>query len=73
MFYEVIAHLLFTQEDEAKDFYHDCEVALPKTGFINPGQPNMEFSSIELMENHHDQDPNIPCVKLLLAVKRPEQ
>lgn len=73
MFYQVRANLLFTEEDEAKDFYHDCEVALAKTDFINPGQPNEEFSIAELLENHHDQDPNIPCELLAGAVKRPEQ
>lgn len=73
MFYEVRAKLLFTEEDEARDFFHDCELALAKTGFINQGQPNEEWSQTELLENHHDQDPNIPCELLAGAVKRPEQ
>lgn len=62
MIYQVRANLFFDEEDEAKDFYHDCELALPKGTLINPDQPNLEFSAIELIDNNHDQDPNQPCI-----------
>lgn len=61
MIYEVQARLLFDKEDEARDFYHDCEVALPKTNLINPGTDIAERSAIVLIANHHDQDPNEEC------------
>lgn len=61
MFYQVTANLLFDIEDEAIDFYHDCELALAKTGVINPGAEDVEFSIIKLINNNHDQDPNQSC------------
>lgn len=61
MLHQVKANLYFTNEDEATDFYHDCELALTKSSVINPDQENMEFGTIELVSNNHDQDPNQPC------------
>lgn len=61
MLYQVRANLFFASEDEARDFLHDCEVALPKSTVVNPNSQNLEFGSIELIENNHDQDPNQPC------------
>lgn len=53
MIYQVRANLYFTIEDEAVDFYHDCELALAKSTFINPDSENAEFSAIELINNNH--------------------
>lgn len=61
MIYEVRARLFFTKEDEAKDFYHDCEVAYPKATDINTDTVASEFSIVELIENHHDEAPTSPC------------
>ncbi|MBA7589329.1 hypothetical protein ES708_31411 [subsurface metagenome] len=61
MIYEVQAKILFDKEDEARDFYHDCETALPKGTNINPNQENEETSAILLLENNHSQDPIQPC------------
>lgn len=61
MFYQVRANLYFDEEDEAKDFYHDCELAYLKSIICNPGTEAAEYSIIELIENHHDDDPNGPC------------
>jgi len=61
MFFRVRANLPFTNEDEANDFYHDCQVAFPKASIINPGLPNQETRSISLGKCYHDQDPTIPC------------
>lgn len=72
MFYQVRANLYFTIEDEARDFYHDCELALGKTGVINPDGLNIEYSVIELIENNHDHDPNQPCELIESAVNEPE-
>lgn len=73
MFYQVRANLLFTSEDEAKDFYHDCELALPKAGAINPLQENAEFSLIELIANNHDEAPTKLCTLIKSADNAPEQ
>jgi len=72
MFYEVRANLYFSEEDEAKDFYHDCELALAKSGIINPNQPNIEWGIIQLIINNHDQDPNQSCELIALADNKPE-
>jgi len=69
MIYEVRSNLFFAEADEAKDFYHDCEVALDKTMVVNPDSPNSEHPVIELIENHHDENPNGEC-SLLLSEKK---
>ena len=61
MFYRVIATLAFTIEDEATDFYHDCEIALPKASTINPNQPNIERGTIRMQKCYHDETPTKPC------------
>ena len=68
MIYQVRANLFFASEDEARDFYHDCDVAFPKSIMVNPDTVCPEISVIELIENHHDEDPNGPCS--LLAGKQ---
>jgi len=61
MIYQVTANFFFSEEDEAKDFFHDCEVAFPKTSIINPDAENTELSTALLIENHHDESPNGNC------------
>lgn len=61
MFYRVYAILNFTEEDEAADFYHDCEVAILKSQTINPGQPDAEQGYISLQHCYHDEHPGQPC------------
>ena len=61
MIYQVRANIFFDVEDEAIDFYHDCEVAFPKGISVNPDTEASEFSIIELIRNHHDENPNAPC------------
>lgn len=71
MFYQVTMTCYFELEDEARDFYNDGHLALPKATVINPNQPDMEFSIIELLENHHDVDPNLPCVLIEYEDNKP--
>jgi len=73
MFKQVRANLYFTTEDEGRDFYHDCQLALAKSSVINPGQPDEEFSHIQLLTNNHDQDPNQFCDLEASADNKPEQ
>lgn len=61
MFYRVRADLAFTEKDEANDFAHDCQVALPKANIINPGQENEERGYIMVEKCYHDEDPAKPC------------
>ena len=61
MIYQVRANLFFDEEDEATDFYHDCEIAYLKSTICNPDTDAAEYSIIELIENHHDENPNESC------------
>lgn len=61
MLYQVRANLYFEEEDEATDFYHDCQLAFAKSTLVNPDSENEEASTIELIQNHHDEDPNGAC------------
>lgn len=61
MFYRVKAILNFTSEDEANDFYHDCELAIVKSETINPGQPTQEQGLIQLQHCYHDEVPGQEC------------
>lgn len=65
MFYRVVATLNFNIEDEAQDFYHDCQLALPQSVTINPGKPNYEQGFIQIHTCYHDSDPSKPCQVLL--------
>jgi len=63
MFYDVHATLHFTDPDEAVDFYHDCQLALPKASVVNPDTDEQECSFIERLDNHHDLHPHQPCIR----------
>lgn len=62
MIYEVRAILFFAEPDEARDFLHDCENALPKAIVIKPGQPDQQCSFADLIACNHDDTPPRPCV-----------
>lgn len=72
MIWEVRARLFFDEHDEALDFYHDCQIAHEKAVIVNPDTENAEFATIELIENHHDEDPNAPCGLLFSTTNKPE-
>lgn len=73
MIYQVRANLFFDERDEAVDFYHDCEVAFPKGITVNPDGVNAEYSIVELIENHHDENPNEPCtVEAVITTETPQ-
>lgn len=71
MIYQVRANLYFTNHDEAVDFYHDCELAYPKSTIVNPNTPEAEFGTIELIFHHHDEEPNAPCALEVMATNEP--
>ena len=61
MFYQVNATLYFTEEDEATDFFHDCQLAILKSSIINLDLDNEERGIIQLLENNHDANPLQVC------------
>ncbi len=64
MFYQIRASLFFDTVDEAVDFYHDCELALPRATVINPCTPEQQVSKIETIHCSHDVFPHSPCTLL---------
>ena len=71
MIYQVRANLLFDKEDEAKDFYHDCELAQAKSTVINSDTPALEFSSIDLLISNHELKPPKPSILLNSKSNKP--
>lgn len=71
MIYEVRARILFIVEDEAKDFYHDCEVAFAKGTTILADEEAAEYSITEFIENHHEDNPRQPCRLLKSLSNKP--
>ena len=71
MIYQVRANLFFNEEDEARDFLYDCERAFPKSIILNPDSEAVEYSTIEEIENHHDEEPNAPCTLLRSLSNQP--
>jgi len=61
MIYEVRARFFFEQEDESKDFFHDCDTALPKAIVVKPGEPDQQCSTADRLQCRHDEHPNAPC------------
>ena len=71
MIYQIRANLLFDIEDEANDFYHDCEIAQSKTIIVNPGTPEAEHSLIEKILSNHELNPNQPSILLASKSNKP--
>lgn len=61
IYYRVTADIFFDIEDEATDFYHDCQLALAKGVTINSGNPNEERSQIVLHDCQHAQQQHLTC------------
>lgn len=61
MIYRVDATLYFLFEDEATDFFHDCDNALPKAVTINQDLPNEAHSWARQQRCTHDQAETGPC------------
>ena len=71
MIYQINATLLFADQDEANDFYHDCELALSKATTINHDQDNAEYSTVEMLLSNHDLEPNQPSRMLVRSTNHP--
>lgn len=61
MIYQVRANLFFDVEDEAIDFFGDCQLALGKSVVVHPDGPNHERPRLELVKCYHDEQPTTPC------------
>ena len=57
MRYRVMVVKTFTEEDEARDFWHDVEMMWPKTGTLPDDEANLH-------QCYHDEEPARPCEEL---------
>jgi len=69
MIYRVTMDLYFDDEDQANDFYHDGEVALPKSVVINPALPGQENGYIRLHQCEHELQPPLECTIIKEQIK----
>lgn len=71
MIYELRARLFFWNRqgvddiiDKIRDHFDDCAI-------VNPDSENEELSIYELIQNHHDEEPNAPCEVLISVTNAP--
>lgn len=67
MIYQVRVNLYLANEGEARGLYNHCLGVFPEATSVNPDTQNAEYSVIELIENHHDENPTAPC-KLIQGI-----
>ncbi len=61
MIYEIMANMFFNSEDEAIDFFGDCQKALGKSVVVHPDEPQAGKPCIQLIKCFHDETPTKPC------------
>lgn len=71
MKYQVRANLFFENEGQAVGLYNHALGLLPLATIVNPDTEAVEFSTIELIENRHDTNPNTPCDVVAVATNEP--
>ena len=64
MLYELRVTLFFYDRDAIDDIVDKILDHFDDSAIINPNSENEELSTFEINENHHDEDPNAPCVSL---------
>ena len=61
MIYELRLRALFKEKAQLIKAMQLIDGLKDKVTIINPGQPTEELSWIDIIENHHDQNPAAPC------------
>jgi len=64
MIYQLRANLFFTDKLQADGVFTFLNANFKQATLIHPDFNDMEFSFIELIENHHDETPTKPCTLL---------
>lgn len=67
MLYELRCTLFFATLDPIKDIRDKINDHWGDAQVINPDLPSREDSIVELLENHHDEDPTSPCTLLKMV------
>ncbi len=62
--FRVQCNMIFLSEDEARDTYHDLELALTRAVTLNPFLTIRQTSTIEWHECSHVDDTTTPCTIL---------
>lgn len=71
MIYQLRANLYFVDQGAIDDILDKIDDHFDDATFINTEAPNAEFSVIEVILNHHDEDPLEPCTLLTKITNRP--
>lgn len=61
MLYELRINCFCENQSDFDDVLDKLDDLKPDMKVINPGTEAQECSVIDLIENHHDEDPHIPC------------
>lgn len=61
MIYQLRANLYFSDPDAIYDILDKINDHFDDATAVNPDSENAEFSVVEVILNHHDEDPNASC------------
>lgn len=61
MFYELRATIFVTDRAHFDDIIDKLDDLKPQMHVVNPDRMDEEASRIDILENHHDVNPNEPC------------
>lgn len=61
MMYQLRVNAFCEHASDFDDVLDKLDDLKPDMKVINPGQENQECSTIDLIENHHDEPPPHPC------------
>lgn len=61
MIYQLWVNCYFTDQSALDDILDKLNDAKPSMTVVNPGQPEQQCSSIDVMHCHHDQHPPLSC------------
>ena len=64
MLYELRIDIFVDKEDDLHDVLDKLNDLKPDMKVIKPGEPDQECSTIDVIENHHDETPPQPCHEL---------
>lgn len=71
MIYQLRTTLFFSTLDAIEDIKDKILDHWPNALAINPDTSNSEYSILELIENHHDDDPNGACTLIYTLTNEP--
>lgn len=71
MIYQIRANLYFLDYDAIVDIKDKILDHFPNATVIKPNSDSEEFSILEIIENHHDENPNSQCSLIFQMYNQP--